>query len=345
MFGSGFSGELRIGVPCRHSGLISLQRAFRFVGYLNYVGDTPVKFRELGNSGVQLSTIGLGTWALGGGDWKVAWGPQDDNESIRTIRHAIDCGINWIDTAAVYGLGHSETVVGRALAEMSERPFIATKCGRVWDESGNISGNNSGASIRRECEDSLRRLGIDCIDLYQIHWAIYNSEQLAEDGWATMAELVQEGKVHHIGLSNATAQQIEDLGKIHPVTSLQPPYSMLRRDIEDEILPCCEREHVGVIPYSPMQKGLLTGKVTAEWVAALPDSDHRRNDPDFNSPKLDAHLDVVCELRKQAEERGCTPGQLAIAWVLRRPEVTAAIVGGRRPEQIAESAKAADIEW
>ena len=296
--------------------------------------------RQLGNTRLQLTTIGLGTWAIGGGNWEFGWGPQDDRESIRTIRRALDLGVNWIDTAAVYGLGHGEEIVGRALSGMRDRPLVATKCERCWDEQGRIVRRLKRESVRAEAEDSLRRLGIDVIDLYQIHWP--QPDEDIEEAWETIGELIRAGKIRYGGVSNFNVSQLKRVQAIHPVASLQPPYSMLTRDVEAELLPYCADQQIGVIVYSPMQKGLLTGKVTAEWVASLPPDDHRRSDPMFQEPQRSANLALVESLRKIAAAAGKTVAQLAIAWVLRRPEVTAAIVGARRPEQIEQTIAAGD---
>jgi len=296
--------------------------------------------RTLGWTEVKLTTVGLGTWAIGGGNWEFAWGPQNDQESIETIHQALDMGINWIDTAAVYGLGHSEEIVGRAIKGMKERPFVATKCGRVWDDQGRITGNLTRESVRREAENSLRRLGVEVIDLFQIHWP--DPDHQIEEGWATIADLIKEGKIRYGGVSNFNVEQLKRIQKIHPVASLQPPYSMLRREAEKELFPYCAEQHIGVIVYSPMQKGLLTGKITPERVKNFAPDDHRRNDPMFQEPQLSSNLKLVEKLRSIAEKEGRSVAQLAIAWVLRRPEVTAAIVGARRPDQIKETAPAGD---
>jgi len=297
--------------------------------------------RELGWTDLNLSTIGLGTWALGGGDYEWGWGPQDDEESIATIRHALELGINWIDTAPVYGLGRSEEVVGKALKGLRDQPIIATKCSLVWDEDGEISNCLKKESIRSEVEASLRRLKIDAIDLYQIHWP--TTEEEIEEAWGTIGDLIKEGKVRYAGVSNFNVNQLKCIQPIHPVASLQPPYSMVERGIEEELLDYCAANDIGVIVYSPMQKALFTGKVTREWVQNLPHDDHRREDPHFQEPKLSANLELVEGLRSMAQKSGRTVAQLAIAWVLRRPEVTAAIVGARRPSQIEETVLAG--EW
>lgn len=298
--------------------------------------------KRLGYTDLHFTRIGLGTWAMGGGGWKFGWGPQDDEASIAAIHHGLDLGINWIDTAPVYGLGHCEEVVGKALKGLRERPLIATKCERCWDEQGQIIPRLKRESIRAEVEMSLRRLGIDVIDLYQIHWP--QPDEDIEEGWSAVAELVREGKVRYGGVSNFSLAQLHRIQPIHPVASLQPPYSMLVRDIESELLPWCAANNVGVIAYSPMQKGLLSGKVTREWVAALAADDHRRNDPQFQEPLLGANMALVDGLRAIATRRGKTVAHLAIAWVLRRSEVTAAIVGARKPSQIAETAGGAEWE-
>jgi aryl-alcohol dehydrogenase-like predicted oxidoreductase len=294
--------------------------------------------RHLGNTDLSLSVIGLGTWAIGGGGWDYAWGPQDDQRSIATIHRALDLGINWIDTAPVYGLGHSEQVIGQALSGMTSPPVIATKCTRVWGDEGKIYGSLKADSIKQEAEDSLRRLGVERIDLYQIHWA--DPEEDIEEAWGAIDELIREGKVRYGGVSNFDVAQIRRAQALHPVASLQPPYSMLRRGIEAEILPFCADQEIGVLAYSPMQKGLLTGKVTREWVETLPDDDHRRRDRRFQEPQLSRNLKIVDSLRTIAQGAGRSIAELAIAWTLRRPEITASIVGARSPEQIETTAPA-----
>jgi len=299
-----------------------------------------MKTRKLGWTDLNLSIIGLGTWAIGGGKWKFSWGPQDDRDSISAIQRALELGINWIDTAAVYGLGHSEEIVGKAIRGLRKKPIIATKCERVWDKGGNISGRLKKKSIRSEIEASLKRLKIEVIDLYQIHWP--EPDEDIEEAWTTLGDLIKEGKIRYGGVSNFNLQQLKRVQPIHPVASLQPPYSMLERGIEKKILPYCSAKNIGVVTYSPMQKGLLTGKFTRERVKNLPEDDHRRRDPRFQEPELSANLKLVEHLRSIAEKSGKTVAQLAIAWVLRRPEVTAAIVGARRPSQIEETAVAGD---
>ena len=299
-----------------------------------------MRTRTLGWTGVKLSTIGVGTWAMGGGGWKFSWGPQDDEDSIRAIRRAVDLGVNWIDTAAVYGLGHSEEVIGKALRGLSKRLFVATKCSRCWDEKGEPLSRLKRASVRAEAEASLRRLGVDVIDLYQIHWPM--PEEDIEEGWGAIAELVKEGKVRFAGVSNFSVAQLKRIQPIHPVASLQPPYSLLQRDVESELLPYCAANQIGVIVYSPMQKGLLTGKMTPDKAQSFAADDHRRRDPQFNEPKLSMNLALVESLKAIAGKTGHTAGQLALAWVLRRPEVTGAIVGTRNPAQIEETSPEGD---
>lgn len=295
--------------------------------------------RRLGQTGLELTVIGLGTWAIGG-PWQFGWGPQDDNDSVSTILTAIEGGINWIDTAAIYGFGHSEEVVGKAIKELGEIPIVATKCGLVWDGQGRKANCLERDSILRECEASLKRLGIETIDLYQMHWPVPDGK--VEEAWEAMAKLVEEGKVRCIGVSNFSVSHLQRIGRIYPVASLQPPYSMIRRDIENELLGYCRDNNISVVCYSPMQKGLLTGKFNAQHMASLAPDDHRHRDKNFLEPKLSANLELVEALRPIAERSGLTLAQLAIAWVLRAEEVTAAIVGARRPEQIVETITAAE---
>ena len=299
-----------------------------------------MQHRKLGQTDLTFSVTGFGTWAIGGSGWQWSWGAQDDDASIRAIRHALDCGVNWIDTAAVYGAGHSEEVVGRAIRELAEKPLIATKGGRLLRDDGTVYGHLKRDSIRREVETSLRRLGVDVIDLYQIHWP--QPDEDIEEAWETVAALVDEGKIRYAGVSNFSAGQIERLRGIHPVASLQPQYNMLVRAFEHDLLDYCGRNGIGIIVYSPMMKGLLTGAITPERMASLPHDDHRRRDPRFNEPQLSQILALLDRLRPIAERNGCTLAQLAIAWTLRHPEVTAAIVGSRKPSQIDETAAAGD---
>jgi aryl-alcohol dehydrogenase-like predicted oxidoreductase len=275
-----------------------------------------------------------------GGPWLYGWGPQDDDEAIGAVLTALEKGINWIDTAPVYGLGHSEELVGKALKQTSQKPIIATKCGLLWSEQNHRIPCLEAGSIREECHTSLKKLGVDVIDLYQMHWP--QPDEDIEKGWEEMAKLAEEGKVRYIGVSNYSVEQIRRIQKIAPVASLQPPYSMLHREVEDELLSCCAENNIGVVAYSPMQRGLLTGKFNPERLEALALDDHRRKNPDFLEPQFTATLQFVDELRPIAERNGRTLAQLAISWVLRRPEVTAAIVGARRPEQIVETAPASD---
>jgi aryl-alcohol dehydrogenase-like predicted oxidoreductase len=286
-----------------------------------------MKFRKLGFTQLELSTVGLGTWAIGGGDWQYGWGPQDDADSVATIQRAIDLGVNWLDTAAVYGLGHSEEIVGQAIKGMREKPLIATKCSLRWGEDRIVYNSLKKDSIRYEAEQSLRRLQVDTIDLYQIHWP--NPEPDIEEGWGEIARLVQEGKIRYAGVSNFNIEQLQRIQPIHPVASLQPPYSMLRRNIEGDLLHYCRQNEIGVVVYSPMQKGLLTGKITHQRVVDFPEDDNRSRDRMFHEPQLSINLELVERLSQVAARRNISVAQLAIAWVLRRPEVTSAIVGGR----------------
>ncbi|MGA2255836.1 MAG: aldo/keto reductase [Thermoguttaceae bacterium] len=288
--------------------------------------------KQLGNSNLRITPIGFGAWAIGGSGWEFAWGSQDDRDSIAAIREALDDGINWIDTAAVYGLGHSEEVVARALEGVRDRPYIFTKCSLVWDAHREIGHSLRADSIRRECEASLRRLRVDSIDLYQIHWP--DPDDDIEEGWATMAELREEGKVRNIGVSNFDVAQMERAQAIAPITSLQPRYSLIHRDVEDEVLPYAARENIGVIVYSPMASGLLTGAMTPERIASLPSDDWRRGHSDFRDPQLSHNLELVRLLRSVSNRHGRSPGEAAVAWVLRNPAVTGAIVGARRPDQV-----------
>ena len=289
---------------------------------------------KFGKTGMEITPIGFGAWAIGGGGWAAAWGPQDDDEAVGAIRRAVELGVNWVDTAAVYGLGHSEELVAQALKSVpeSERPYVFTKCSLVWDGEGDISNVLEKDSVKRECEESLRRLQTDVIDLYQIHWP--RPDEYIEEGWEAMAELKDEGKVRHIGVSNFDVSQMERIAEIAPVETLQPPYNMLNRGVEEEILPYCGENDIGVIVYSPMRSGLLTGKMTPERVANLPSDDWRRNAQDFQEPRLSRNLELVELLEEIGADHGLSPGEVAIAWTLRQPAVTAAIVGGRRPDQV-----------
>jgi aryl-alcohol dehydrogenase-like predicted oxidoreductase len=290
--------------------------------------------RQLGNSDISITPVGFGAWAIGGSGWQFGWGRQDDRQSIAAIHRALDLGVNWIDTAAVYGLGHSEDVVARALADWpGPRPYIFTKCGLRTNSDGKVIEVLKEESIRRECERSLSRLRVDAIDLYQIHWPVDDTAEL-EEGWGAMAQLQREGKVRWIGVSNFNLEEMKRAQAIAPITSLQPPYSLIRREVEAEILPFCEREGIGVIVYSPMGSGLLTGAMTRDRIAALPDDDWRRGNPSFQEPKLSEHLALVERLRAVGAMHGRSPGEVAVAWALANPAVTGAIVGARSAEQV-----------
>jgi len=299
------------------------------------------KLRILGNSDMALTPIGFGAWAIGGGDWQYSWGPQDDKDSIAAIHKALDMGINWIDTAAIYGLGHSEEVVAKALKTASRKPYVFTKCSLCWRDDKSIYNSLKPASLVEELEASLRRLGVETIDLYQIHWP--NPDPEIEEGWETLERFRKQGKVRWIGVSNFDVEQMKRAQKIAPITSLQPPYSMLRRAIETDILPFTKASGIGVINYSPMLSGMLTGKMSAERVAAMPADDWRRRNPEFNEPRLNRNLRLVELLRQIGGGHGVTPGVVAIAWTLHHPAITAAIVGGRNAGQVEETAAALDF--
>lgn len=300
--------------------------------------------RPLGNSDLNITPIGFGAWAIGGGDWQFGWGEQDDADSIAAIHRALESGINWIDTAAVYGLGHSEEVVAKALAQWNgAQPYLFTKCGMIWGQDRKVDYSLKAASVRRECENSLRRLGVDVIDLYQIHWS---ADDLAEteEGWSEMAKLQQEGKVRWIGVCNFSRDELKRAHSIAPITSLQPPYSLIRRDIEAELLPWCEEQGVGVIVYSPMASGLLTGAMTHERAAHLPSEDWRSKSEQFKEPKLSTNLALVERLRGVGQRHGRAPGEVAIAWTLRQSAVTGAIAGARSAQQVDGILGAADLK-
>lgn len=301
--------------------------------------------QKLGNSDLEITTVGFGAWAIGGSGWEFGWGPQDDKDSIAAIHQALEMGVNWIDTAAVYGLGHSETVVARAVKEWhGARPYVFTKCAMRWDVQGKITKEHSAASIRRECEDSLRRLKVKTIDLYQMHWPPENNGPDLEEAWQTLAALKKEGKVRWIGVSNFDMAQIQRAEKIAAVTSLQPPYSLLRRKIENEILPYCQKQGIGVISYAPMTSGLLTGAMTRERAAALSPDDFRSRNPEFREPRLPKNLELVERLRQVGARHGRGPGEVAIAWVLRHPAITGAIVGARNAKQAEGIMRAAELK-
>ena len=298
---------------------------------------------RFGKTDLEITPVGFGAWAIGGTGWRGAWGHQDDEEAVGAIRRAVELGINWVDTAAVYGLGHSEELVASALKGFSDadRPYVFTKSSLLWDENGNVINSLKKDSVKRECEESLRRLQTDVIDLYQIHWP--NPDEDVEEGWGAMAELKEEGKVRHIGVSNFDVSQMERANAIAPVETLQPPYNMLNRDVEEEILLYCGENDIGVIVYSPMRSGLLTGKMTPERVQNMPSDDWRRGADDFQEPKLSKNLELVEKLREIGERHGRSPAEVAIAWTLRHPTVTAAIVGGRRPDQVDDTIGAAEF--
>ncbi len=303
---------------------------------------TQLPTTQLGQTGLEITRVGFGAWAIGGGGYDWGWGTQQDGESIAAIHHALELGVNWIDTAAQYGFGHSEQVVGRALAGLDERPYVFTKCGQPEGPGRTTVQSLRRDSLRRELEGSLSRLGLDAMDLYQIHWPI-PAEQI-EEGWSTLAELKEEGLVRHIGVSNFSAAQLRQIQQIAPVETLQPPYSLVARDVERELLPFAERERIGVIVYSPMGSGLLSGAMTRERIQQLPDDDWRKHSERFREPQLSKHLALVERLRTVADRYQATPGAAAVAWTLRNPAVDGAIVGFRRPEQVDPLMTAARLE-
>jgi aryl-alcohol dehydrogenase-like predicted oxidoreductase len=303
---------------------------------------TTMNTRTLGNSDLSITPIGFGAWAIGGSGWEFAWGSQDDSESIAAIREALEAGVNWIDTAAAYGLGHSEEVVARALEGVRDRPYVFTKCSLVWGNDRKIGHSLKADSIRRECEASLRRLKVDRIDLYQIHWPMPAEE--IEEGWTTLAALKREGKVRYFGASNFDTGQMKRAQAIAPITSLQPRYSLIHREAEEELLPFAARENIGVIVYSPMASGLLTGAMTPERIANLPADDWRKRDPDLREPNLSCNVKTVRRLQDVGRRHGRSPAEVAIAWVLHNPAVTGAIVGARRPEQVRGVVGAAEFQ-
>jgi aryl-alcohol dehydrogenase-like predicted oxidoreductase len=300
-----------------------------------------MKTRQLGKTDMQITPIGFGSWAIGGGGWEAGWGPQDDQQAISAMKRALELGINWIDTAAVYGLGHSEELVGRAIKGRDQRPYIFTKCSRLWNDRGELYGSLKADSIRRECEASLKRLQVDVIDLYQIHWP--DPEQDLEEGWTTMARLKEEGKVRYIGVSNFNVEQMRRIMKIAPIDSLQPPYSLIRREAERELFPFCQEHNIGVIVYSPMESGLLTGSMTRERIANLPEDDWRKHNERFQEPQLSRILALAEKLSEIGFTHNLSPGIVAIAWTLRHPAVTGAIVGARSPEQVENLLPAAEF--
>lgn len=300
--------------------------------------------RKLGNSDLEITRIGFGAWAIGGSGWDFGWGEQDDKESIEAIHKALDIGINWIDTAAVYGVGHSEEIVAKAVREnYGSKPYVFTKCVLLWDENGHVTKSLDPQSIRKECEDSLRRLRVDTIDLYQIHWPPDDNDEEIKPAWEMMAQLKEEGKVRYIGVSNFNVEQIKIAESIAPITSLQPPYNLIDRGIEKEILPYCKNRGIGTIVYSPMKSGLLTGKMTRERIENLPEDDWRKGAQGFNEPNLTKNLALVDELKKIAEEHNRHVGEVAVAWALKHEAVTAAIVGARNDKQAEEIMSAHDL--
>ncbi|HEY1516517.1 MAG TPA: aldo/keto reductase [Solirubrobacteraceae bacterium] len=303
---------------------------------------TSVTTTQLGETGLEITRLGLGAWAIGGGGWEFGWGPQEDDESIEAIHHALDLGVNWIDTAAAYGFGRSEEVVGRALEGLQNRPYVFTKASLLEGADRRVVHSLKRDSILREADASLRRLGVDAIDLYQIHWPI--PEEDIEEGWAALAELKQQGLVRHIGVSNFDVEQLRRIQQIAPVETLQPQYSLIERDVEQELLPFAEREGIGVIVYSPMGSGILTGGMTRERIASLADDDWRKHDARFNEPQVSRNLELVERLKAVADRYDTTPGAVAVAWTLRNPAVDGAIVGFRRPAQVDPILNAATLD-
>lgn len=310
---------------------------------LRYEGN--MQTRKLGNSDLHITPTGFGAWAAGGPGWEFSWGPQEDSDSIAAIHRTLELGVNWIDTAAVYGLGHSEEVVSRALKEWrGARPYVFTKCVLTWGDDRKIAPNFSASSIRKECESGLRRLQISTIDLYQMHWPPADNGPGLEEAWQTVAALQKEGKVRWIGVSNFDVAQIKRAEAIAPVTSLQPPYSILRRKIEEATLPYCAQQGIGVIVYAPMFSGMLTGGMTRERAAALPADDFRSRNPEYKEPKLSKNLELVEKLKEIGARHGRGPGEVAIAWTLRNPAVTGAIVGARSAKQAEDVMRGGELK-
>jgi aryl-alcohol dehydrogenase-like predicted oxidoreductase len=297
---------------------------------------------ELGSTGMEITRVGFGAWAIGGGGFEWSWGSQEDEDSIAAIHRALELGVNWIDTAAQYGFGHSEAVVGRAIAGLDEQPFIFTKGGQPEGPGGATLHDLTRDGLRRELEESLVRLGLEAVDLYQIHWPI--PDEQIEEGWAALVEFRDEGLTRHIGVSNFSVEQLRRVQRTARVETLQPPYSLIAREVEDEILPFAEREGIGVIVYSPMGSGLLSGSMSRERIDALPDDDWRRRSPEFREPRLSEHLKLVKRVEAVAERHSVTPGAVAVAWTLRNPAVDGAIVGFRRPDQVDPIVVAANLE-
>jgi aryl-alcohol dehydrogenase-like predicted oxidoreductase len=300
-----------------------------------------VNTAQLGGTGLEIMRMGFGAWAIGGGDWEFGWGPQEDDQSVAAIRHALEQGVNWIDTAAAYGFGHSEQIVGRALAGLGERPYVFTKCALLEGPDRTVVHSLRRDSVLREAEASLERLGVDAIDLYQIHWP--DPDEEIEEGWAALAELKERGLARHIGVSNFDVGQLRRIAQIAPVETLQPPYSLVNRDAERELLPYCEEQGIGVIVYSPMGSGLLTGRMTRERIESLPDDDWRKRDDQFREPRLSHNLAIVERLEAIAARRDVSPGAVAVAWALRNPAVDGAITGFRRPDQVDPILPAAEL--
>jgi aryl-alcohol dehydrogenase-like predicted oxidoreductase len=303
---------------------------------------TQLNTTQLGSTGMEITRVGFGAWAIGGGGWEFGWGPQQDDESIASIGRALELGVNWIDTAAAYGFGRSEEVVGQALAGVSNKPYIFTKCSLLDDGTRHVKHVLKRDSVLREAEASLRRLGVDAIDLYQIHWP--NPDPDIEEGWSALAELKEQGLVRHIGVSNFNVSQLRRVGEIAPVETIQPEYSLISRGVEGEVLPYAERAGIGAIVYSPMGSGLLTGGITRERLAAMADDDWRRYNPEFNEPRLSVNLALADRLKVVANRHNTTPGAVAVAWTLRNPAVDGAITGFRRPDQVAPILAAANLE-
>lgn len=306
------------------------------------MGTATLKTTELGNTDLQITRVGFGAWAIGGGGWEFAWGPQEDEQSVAAIHRALEHGVNWIDTAAAYGFGRSEQVVGRALEGLSERPYVFTKCSLLEGPGRRVMHSLKRDSVLREAEASLERLGIGAIDLYQIHWP--NPVEDIEEGWAALAELKEQGLVRHIGVSNFDVGQMRRIQPVAPIETLQPPYNLIERDVEEDVLPFARSEGMGVIVYSPMGSGMLTGRMTRERIAGLPEDDWRKRDPRFNEPRLSQNLELVERLKAVADRHGTVPGAVAIAWALRNSAVDGAIVGFRSPEQVDPLLPAAALE-
>jgi aryl-alcohol dehydrogenase-like predicted oxidoreductase len=303
---------------------------------------TQLKTVPLGETGLDITRVGFGAWAIGGGGWEFGWGPQEDEESVAAIHRALEHGVNWIDTAAAYGFGRSEEVVGRALEGIADRPYVFTKCSLLEGPGRRVVHNLERDSVMREAEDSLRRLRLDAIDLYQIHWP--NPDPDIEEGFAALAELKEQGLVRHIGVSNFDVEQLRRVQQIAPVETLQPQYSLIERDAEADLLPYAESEGIGVIVYSPMSSGLLTGAMTRERIESMPEDDWRKDDERFQEPQLSRNLALVDRLRAVADRHDTTPGAVAVAWTLTNPAVDGAIVGFRRPDQVDPLISATGVE-